>query len=605
MPHTDEQFDFHKDAYAPPLLKLRKKGRAILCIAVNLILFTAICVFWGYLHSGRWIPFTANTFRSGMISPTGMLLLKPLSIFTYPWMIVVVGLLLGVLVLVPLVMAVMYPLIVGLLCAMLVGVVGESPLLGLTLFMGCLVAAKTRLRRQYPFLAVVFGMVPVCVFLYIWIYLGLDVATLLPVQQWVLAVPFCLAIFVVIVAAQIIVMLVRWRKFHPGIIWPVILILTAAPPALFFPLIGEGELQYNVLVADELSGETIFAPMSRKKWVEQHGKGLGADALNRAIQDDLDGKKRSLIRKCDDYLHRYPDNDRAVEIAWLRGQCSSMQCDFSGIDDRMIVYFADFVQPSSQVFWAELLQTYPKSDQAGLARWHRGVLQLREIANVKDDTEVLARAARAQQMLIEAQNSISEALVLHNRRKDQTHSWASKIFKTPSTLPDWQDYVAALFEIESLLWKMKDNDVLTDPTSARAMAALLSLSPYGESYSQQLRRLIADGAFAKTKMLDNFQMALAKEIRNPYERADALKKLTEDERTDTAIEAYYELGLISMQTAGARFIGLTLAPPTELFGKVSAARPNPWSHQAKDNLAWLEQNALRYRKKAQPRTNDK
>ena len=138
----NEQFDSPKDGYAPPLLKLRRYGRTISCIAINLLLFTGVCVFWGYLHSGKWIPFTGETFQRGMISPTGMLLLKPLSIFTHPWMIVVVGLLLGVLVLVPLIMAVMYPLFMGIVCALLVGVVGESPLLGLTLLMGCLVASE-------------------------------------------------------------------------------------------------------------------------------------------------------------------------------------------------------------------------------------------------------------------------------------------------------------------------------------------------------------------------------------------------------------------------------------------------------------------------------
>jgi len=56
------------------------------------------------------------------------------------------------------------------------------------------------------------------------------------------------------------------------------------------------------------------------------------------------------------------------------------------------------------------------------------------------------------------------------------------------------------------------------------------------------------------------------------ERLRCLKKLTEDELTDTAIEAYYELGRISMQTAGARFIALALDPPDDLFGKVVEAR---------------------------------
>ena len=605
MTPADEKFDSLKDGYAPPLLKMRQRGRTFLCIALNLLLFTLVCIFWGYLHSGKWIPFTGETFRRGMISPTGMLLLKPLSIFTHPWMIIIVGLLLGVLVLVPLIMAVMYPLFLGIVCAVLVGVVGESPLLGLTLLMGTLVAGKTRLRRQYPFLAVIFGMIPVCVFLYIWIYLGLDVATFLPVQQWILAVPFFLGLFVVIVTTQVIVVLVRFNKFQPGMIWPVVLVISILPVVLFFPLIGQGELQYRILVENELSGETIFAPISRGKWVKQRGQGLIAQALNRAVQDDLDRKKLELIRKCDDYLEHYPTHNRAVEIAWLRGQCSSIQCDLSGMDDRMIVYSGDFTRSGSKLLWEQLLRKYPQSDQAGLAKWHLGVLKLREIADIHDDSEVLKQADQAKQMLLEARQKLSEILQAHHKLEEQTHSWTAEIFKTSPTLPHEQDYIKGLFDLDCLLWKINDNDVLKDANSARGMARLLSISPYSENYPQLLKQLMDNPDFSKTKMMDNFQMALAKAMRNPYERADALKKLTEDERTDTAIEAYYELGRVAMQTAGAKMISLVLDPPNDLFGKVVEARPNPWSTQAKDNLAWLEQNALRYEKKIRHSQNVK
>lgn len=605
MTPIDEKFDSYKDGYTPPLLKMRQRPRTIFCIALNLLLFAGVCVFWGYLHSARWTPFAGNIFRLGMISPTGMLLLKPLSIFTHPWMIVIVGLLLGVLVLVPLIMAIMYPLFVSIACVVLVGVVGESPLLGLTLLMGCLVAAKTRLRRQYPFLAIIFGMIPVCVFFYIWIYLGLDVATLLPMQQWVLAIPFFLAILLVMVVGQVIVMLVRFNKFQPGAIWPVVLGIGILPAALFFPLIGDGELRYNSLVENELSGKMIFTPISQAKWVEQHGQGLGDQALNCALQDDLDRKKLELSRKCDDYLARHKTNRRAVEIAWLRACCSNMQCDLSGMDDRVIVYSGDFTHSAAQQRWEQLLQQYPQSDQAGLAQWHLGVLKLREVADIDDDTEVLKQAEAATQMLSKTRQKLSEVVTAHHRRKKQRRSWTAEIFKTAPTLPDEQNYTRRLFDLDCLLWKINDNDVLTDPNSARGMARLLSISPHSENYPQQLKKLAANPDFSKTKMTDNFQMALAKAIRNPYERADALKKLTEDELTDTAIEAYYELGRISMQTAGARIIALALDSPEDLFGKVVEARPNPWSTRAKNNLAWLEQNALRYKKKVRQSQNEK
>jgi len=167
---------------------------------MNMFLLSAAGLFWQYLHSGRWFDFSAQAFGRDLTTPLGTVLLQPLDIFSYPWMILIAGGTLAVLIVVPLATAVMYQLLLSLIFVAIVAVVAHSPMLALALAAGCLVAGRTKLRRDYPMVALLLGLVPVCLFLYLLAYPGIDATMLLPLQRWILALPFFLAILLAIMA---------------------------------------------------------------------------------------------------------------------------------------------------------------------------------------------------------------------------------------------------------------------------------------------------------------------------------------------------------------------------------------------------------------------
>jgi hypothetical protein len=134
---------------------------------------------------------------------------------------------------------------------------------------------------------------------------------------------------------------------------------------------------------------------------------------------------------------------------------------------------------------------------------------------------------------------------------------------------------------------MEVNDVLDDPVAGDAMAAWLSESPYELEYLERLGDLV--DAYERTSLGDNLKLAVAMAVDDPYLQAEILMLLAEDERTDAAIEANYQLGMLVMQTGRAR--ALTLVPKIktaqEYFRIVVAAPPNPWQEYALDHLALL------------------
>ena len=65
--------------------------------------------------------------------------------------------------------------------------------------------------------------------------------------------------------------------------------------------------------------------------------------------------------------------------------------------------------------------------------------------------------------------------------------------------------------------------------------------------------------------------------------------LAADERTDAAVEANYQLGMLTMQTGRAMALPLIprLKQPKDYFRTVIAAPPNPWQDLARQHLRRL------------------
>lgn len=569
--------------YSPPLLRPRSKFRWCASVLLNLLLLIGAGGFWQYLHSGNWFDFTAEAFRRNLTTSLGTVLLQPLDIFSHPLMILIAGLTLAVLIILPITIAVMYQLLLALLFVVIVAVLAHAPFLALALAVGCFVAARTRLRRDYPFLAILMGLIPVCLFLYLLAYPGID-AVLLPLQRWILAMPFFLAILLSIFLGGMAVLLAKLLKFQPGVIWPGAIILLGSAVGLFYWQIGPGELQYSLLTKSLASGNAIFSPIPRDEWVRLHGAGLNEQTLLLRILDDLEQRLAKLNRTCDGFLHRFPKSNRAPSIAWLGAQCKSLQLDTHSLENKLISYKSSHTKLRSDEAWKNLLKKYPNSPHASLALWHIGILQLRQSASLKGQAAIVV-AKEAYKTLRLAEKKLQE--IVQNHRNLPPTSQIG-VFRKLTSLPSPQDYENLLFQVECLNWKIARNDVLTEPNCAIAMARLLDANPYAPQYNASLKILASDPAFSKTKMADNLQIAVARLNQNIYDRAEAMKAVAEDQRSDAAIEAFYELGRISMQTASASVIRLTLKAPEEYFKVVIAAPRNPWQGRAAENLAWLQ-----------------
>ncbi len=582
--------------YSPPLLKPKGRARWIVFVALNLLTYLAACAFWHYLRSGRWVDFSGESYRRGLTPFVGHLMLKPVSIFAEPWMAAVIALLLALLIVLPLMTAVMYQLLLAMVFVVILAVVGHAPLLALALAAACLMAARTRLRRDFPFLAAAFGLLPVCVYLY-FAHVATDVDMLLPLQQWLLAIPLVGAVAVALLAEFGVVMMARLTRFQPGVLWPVSLVLLPAAVGLFFWQIGPAELHYAMLVDAVRPREALLPPVPVGEILGPQASGLNRHTLPVRILDDLDQRRTHLTQQCRRWLQRFGDSPRRPEVAWMLAQAESLQVDRNALGPgEFITYTAAWPLPVSQPDWQALLDDYPNSDQAALARKALATLKLRSIEDTTPAKQVAVRVREAEQMLREAREQLGNIVKTH---RDQANP--SRVLAPLPPVPATGEYVQALKEVRYLLWVMDSNAVLPprqsgqpyDATPARALAAWLRVNPYQPAYAERLQALASEEAYGNTRLGDNLAIAVAKRETNLRRRAEALMEIAADERTDAAIEAYFELGRIAMQTAAAQYIRpfLGLKDAKYYFQRVLAAPPSPFQDQARADLQWLEETA--------------
>ncbi|MFP4055191.1 MAG: tetratricopeptide repeat protein [Phycisphaerae bacterium] len=579
-----------------PLLRPTSMFRAWLFVLLNLAGYAFVNGFWQYLWTGRWVGFSLSGFGRDLSTPLGALLLHPLSVLSYPWMIAVMGVLLAVVVFVPIIVAVLYRLGFALMFVLIVALVGHAPVLALSLLIGCLLAGRTPLRSDMPFLATLLGLVPVAVYFYIFGFGGTEWAAVMPVQRWLLSVPLLLAIVTAVVASAVVLWLAKLTRFRPGVVWPVLAALLVGPVLLFYWQIGPDRLHYELIRRDLSAGDAVFETVSLDRWMEtkaQEGRdvrGLSPDTLAIAVTDDLKQQKVRLADKCRRFLDAYPSSQYAPEVLWILGLIESVQFDYPALAAttrpvpsarservKIIKYSSAYPLPYSAAVWKRLVEQHPDSPQAALARWRLGELALRE-GQLQQAEDLLARAAEALPAIIERleQQSASENV--------------DRLFVERVAIPTQSYYVVARHRALRLLWLMVRNDVRDDPPAAEAMRAWMRLNPRGADYLHSLQELAA--RYHETNFGDNLALEVILRTEDPIQRARQLTAFIETwqfsdrHRTDATVRAYFELGRL---TSSHQIPGLK--EPEWYFKRVVSAPndpPNPWLDLAQGRLAWME-----------------
>jgi len=581
----------------PCLLWSSRRWRMGFYAIVQLAAFAGLCAFWRYLATGWWLDFRPVAYYGDLTTPLGEIFRHPLDVLSHPWMILVTGLMLGLLALVPVLAAVLYRPLLSTVLVLLVALVGHSPVLALAVGIGCVLAGRSRLRNDMPFLASVLGLLPTAAYFTLSALAGVDAAAVLPMQRWALYAPFLIAFVSAVLAGAIVLGAARLGGFRAGPVWPLVVALLAAPAAVFYCRVGADELAYALIVSRLQVGGSIFEDEALGPWIRRnHGEGLNPQTAGLRVQEDLRTRRDALIGRCRKFLEAFPDSRRRPAALWVMAQARSLQLDEVAFAGGLIKYATSFPLAESAEAWEGLLVGHPASPQAALADWRLGELSLRAIAqpNCADPNRLVRKA---DEHLHRAREALGRIVAAAAERIEMPE--AASLFSPQADVPGLDAYRGATEAVERLIWMIEGNKVLNDPGSAEALGAYLDVNPKRPDYYGRLAALLSDETRKResTPMGDNLKLAVALHTPDLYERADQLIQLAKEERTDAAIVANFELGKFALRTAEdpARVLIKDLKTPEEYFRLVIGAPPNPYEQKAAELLA-----SLAARPKAKP-----
>jgi hypothetical protein len=606
---------------AAPILRPASRGKLFLLAAITLACYAAANAFWLYLSTGHWLNLHPRSFAADFTNPVTLpdLFERTLNVLTHPWMIVVGGMVLGVVLFAPIMVAVLYRLALALPLAAVALLVGHAPALTVALAIGCVIADQTRLRRTAPFLAGVAGMLPLTLYLYFFSSAGSSSVAVLPIQRWALKAPYVVAVLTAVAAFVIVLNLARLTRYRPGVIWPVLAVMLAAAGYLFAWKVGRDELECQFIAGPLAAGDAVFEPADRRTWIATHEQqGITSLTLPRYAANVLEERKIELEKVCREFLRRFGASPRAPAVAWVLAQCRSLQLDRPALEQGWIKSTAGFVAPvpneeglsaekwielrkealsSAGAAWEGLRQAYPGAPQAALASWRLAELDLRQLAppggkppdangfaRQAEDANALLRQAAG--LLRDANRACTELLDDWRR---QSAGRVEEVFRADPPVPPREYYEQAVLEVRRLLWLIHRNEALANPRSAEAIGAMLDVNRFGLShaaYSQRLYDLA--GRYEDTPMAMNLKLAVALTQTDPQRRADQLILLAEqDQDKDAAIEAAYELGLLLLRDPSLRGRP-DMNDPRKYFTIVRDAPENPWKTLAEERLKFLE-----------------
>jgi len=514
--------------------------RAVVLLAVNVLLFAGVGSFAFWLRSGEWfapstggywdqLSYTFAGVGSADVS-LGSLLLDPISVQDVPMQIPILGLLMAALISIPILVAILYRFWSSLPFIAVVGFLAVMPWLAITLLASCVIASVRPFKTQIRFMSALAGLVPAVIY-FILAWSGsaeMIVGKIDPVERIKFVAPWVMAIVAAAVAFALVLTIARIVDYRPGAITPLLAVMFGLPVALFEANVGRDELYYRLLESREKAHFTDvdasqplqqsarlkweMHPSPKPKWeaireleAEKWLFELAADI--RPYRSELTKHQVDITNRCDSFLLRFPDSRYALNALYLKAKAYDTRVDTTEFRRTNWIRFYDsFPSGASRESWRLIFENAPESRVGMVAALRLAQLDSRDGnidraidrlnrllrtppdgANGDDDSEAgggalrqfLARGAAEESLGISVDGVLLEA----NRLRD-------------------------------LLTKNRDPIYGYDPLSGTKVAqdersfGLLDLDPRYERYEENLRQL--NDWYPDCQIEDNIDLELAK-----------------------------------------------------------------------------------------------
>ncbi len=537
------------------------------CWLLAVAAFGVSCLFWSKIVTGLFWSFNLRTITSLEFWHLGRWVVTGVSIFEYPWQILVLGLLMGILAIVPVLTSQLNSFSYSWPFILAVVFLANLPGFAVFLLVSCVAAACRPLRFRSRFIAIALCTAPQLLY---WGYFGGAVGVE-PIKLGFSFTPWICAWLVGLAIAGLVLGVGHFTRYRPGLVWIFTSVVLLTAFSLFEVKIGFAELDYQLYVAEnnpertsefhdhsitEALDETITNPAVRKYlarfFYPTEPIPLRSE-LKKEIQIKLSpgrwpswfivpaelnyqAKKQWLFEQYDLFISRRSRSSRTPIALYYKALLSEYNPDYNILGQKEVLHFySDYPHRETLPIWYKLYDEFGQSGEALEARWRIAM----HLAGQ-------GRFEQADELIAEAQDMVAERLKLLKKEQMQSETFFGP-FRPPA---DSAMTVFKLTELQRKLNQLHNLISLENRTDKAAsvgrLAKFVMLNPHSPRFGRELDELLEQTG-DNDPLRDNILLAQIKLVADEQLRAEKLSELhAKFWETDGGMLALYELGRLKM-----------------------------------------------------------
>jgi len=586
--------------------------------------FSLACLFWSRVVTGQFWAFNFASQRIPDFWELGRNTITGVSIFEYPWQIVVLGLLMGIMAVVPVLAAQLMSFGHSFIFVLAVFFLANLPGFAVFLIASCLAAAARPLRFRSRITAIALCMAPQLIY---WGAFG-GARGVEPLEWGFSFAPWIWAWLTGMTIAGLVIGIGHYTRYKPGLIWVFTTTTLLLALGVFVWKIGFDELDYQLYVAqncpDEVQefrsrsirdalDETITDPKEKEyrarfsyptepiplrerlkreiqiELIEDRWPNwliLSDELLYQTRRDWLNEQYDLFIRPPrprwmpaalhQEIITRRSRSNRMPIALYYKASLNEYSPDLRGIQqDEALHFYSDYPQERASRIWFRLYSDFGRSPESAEARW-RGARQLAGQKELK----------MARELLDEADDIVCEQLALGEQMKAAASDSLFSAFRPPAdTVMTSQKLKDLLRRIHELRMLISDENLAGVEGTLERLAGFVTLNPHSLDYERQLDLLLARLG-EKDPLRDNLFLEKAKLIADDQRRAERLGELSREfQNTDGGMQALYELSRLNIRLYQREPKRENLLQATDMLTSFLSLYPESfYASQVKKNL---------------------
>ena len=538
------------------------------CWLLSVAIFGSACVLWSKILTGFLWSFSIDLMLSPRMWHLSRFTTSGLSIFEYPWQILVLGLIMGIMSIVPILTSQLMSFSYSVPFILAVAFLANLPGLAFSLLISCIAVACRPLRFRSRFIAAVLCTAPQLIYLG---YYG-GIRGVEPIKWGFSFTPWVCAWIVGLVIVALVLGIGHFTRYRPGLVWTVTAAVLLIAGLVFQKGVGFDELDYQLYVAKnnpeqaaefhnhsitEILDQTIKSPAVKRYLAEffyptepillraelkkeiqmQLSQGRWPSWLKVPSELNYQARRSWLLVQYDSFITRRPKSPRMPIVLYFKALLNEYSPDIRALEQKEVVeFYSDYPFERSREIWYQLYSGFGQSPESIEARWR-----------IARHWAGQGRFEQADKLLAEAETMLAERLKLLEKEQPAGEGLFSQFRSPPASVITASKLVELQRELNQLRTLISPQNRTAKEDSARRLASFVMLNPNSEDYAGRLNELL-EKMLENDPLRDNILLAQAELVDDDQLQADKLSELHKKyQNTDGGMNALYELGLLKLR----------------------------------------------------------